>query len=682
VRDCPAKAIKVEQGQAIIIEERCIACGNCVKVCAQKAKKIKDSTVDVKRILEEKDNVFACLAPAFPAAFDDVAPGRVITAVRALGFSQVWDVAFGAELVSNEYVKLLERTDHSDRRFITTPCPAIVSYILKYMPSLKPMLAPVVSPMIAVGRVIREKVDRNAGIVFIGPCVAKKEEITDGCVEGIIDHVLTFNELVEMLDEKGIHIDEMEESNFDGAQSHLGRSFPLSGGLLRTSGLKADILENDIVVTSGKEHILSALNELNDGHSHARFFDVLFCEGCISGPFMLNTKSVLRRKEILTHYIKEQNRYITPREFREGLARYGDVSMQREFVAKPVTLRQPTEEEIDATLKSIGKFRPEDRLNCGSCGYATCREKAIAVCQGLAEAEMCLPYLLDEVEESFSQLQLSHDKLQAAQKLLVQSEKLASMGQLSAGIAHEINNPLGTILLYSHFLMDQLKGDTSTCEDIEMIANEATRCRDIVRGLLNFARKTQVTKKEIDFRELIADVIRLTSPKAGLARVRLSSDIQEELPPVMMDGPQITQMLVNLVDNGIDAIRGSGAVTVSVRTLPREDSIMIEVSDNGCGIAGENMGKLFTPFFTTKKVGKGTGLGLAMAYGIVKMHSGDIRVRSETGRGTTFTVTLPVTQTKEGEAQGESDLFGNGIITGGQADTSIDRGNRNREKIS
>ncbi|MFH1437291.1 MAG: [Fe-Fe] hydrogenase large subunit C-terminal domain-containing protein, partial [Pseudomonadota bacterium] len=600
-----------------------------------------------------KRKVIACVAPSFPAAFDAVPAGKVISAIRSLGFFQVWDVAFGAELVSRAYFDIFEKSIHTERCFITTPCPAIVSYILKYMPSLNLLLVPIVSPMIAVARVIREEVYENAAVVFIGPCLAKKQEISDPSVGGAVDFVLTFDELSGMLDEAGIDIGKMGESDFDGAQSHLGRSYPLAGGLLRTTGMNVDILDNDVVTASGKERALSALRELCEGHSHARVFDLLFCDGCISGPFMLNNLSILRRKELMTEYIKEKNRYVIPREFREWLGRYSSVSMTRRFLASPVRLRQPTEQEIQRTLKSINKLGPEDRLNCGACGYSTCREKAIAVCQGLAEAEMCLPYLLDEVEEAFRQLKESHQKLQTAQQLLVQSEKLASMGQLSAGIAHEINNPLGTILLYSHILMQSLQEGAEARKDVETITREAERCRGIVRGLLNFARKSQVTRKNVSMDGLVHDVIQLTDPKAKLMNVSLKCDIAQSLPPVMLDEAQIKQVLVNLIDNGIDAIDGPGEVVIRASLLHTTDSVVIEVTDNGCGIPDKNLGKLFTPFFTTKEVGKGTGLGLAIAYGIVKMHSGDIKVRSEPGKGTAFSIVLPMTQPVESCSNGD-----------------------------
>jgi len=181
-------------------------------------------------------------------------------------------------------------------------------------------------------------------------------------------------------------------------------------------------------------------------------------------------------------------------------------------------------------------------------------------------------------------------------------------------------------------------------EDLLMIVNEASRCKEIIRGLLDFARQSRVSKAPTDLAEVIDEVMSIMSPKADAAGIHLASEVEDGLPEMMIDGTQVKQMFVNLVQNGIDATAAGGEVKISARVSERGDAVDIEVSDNGCGIPEENLGELFTPFFTTKEVGKGTGLGLAIAYGIVKMHSGDISAKSEEGEGSTFCVRLPVRQ--------------------------------------
>jgi two-component system NtrC family sensor kinase len=641
VRDCPANAIKVEGGQAMVIEERCISCGNCVKVCAQKAKSIEDGKDAVKEMLLSGKRVFACLAPSFPAAFHPNKPKKVVGAVKTLGFSDVWEVAFGAELISVEYTELFKKSLRTGEAVISTPCPAIVSYIMKYMPSIAGSLAPIVSPMIAVARAIRYRYGSNNFIVFIGPCIAKKNEIRDTSVAGTVDAVLTYKELQSLFDEAHIEINSAEETKFDSPPCTIGRSFPISGGLLKTAGLSTDILENNILITEGKNRVLPALKELAEGKSQAHFFDVLFCEGCINGPQMIDTGSVFARKQIIADFVNEQGRDVTQKEFLEALHEFRDLDLSRSFAFEAVSLPKPTEKQIFCALEKMKKRNPEDQLNCGACGYPTCRDKAIAVCQGLAEPEMCLPYLVEELEIALDQIKNSHQELLSAQQRLMQSERLASMGQISAGVAHEINNPLGTIILYSHMLLKEFQ-DKTVKTDLSMIVNEATRCKNIVRGLLDFSRQSRVSKAPTDLGNLIYEVKKIMDQKPESSSVRISCEVAADLPVIMVDEGQIKQMFVNLVQNSIDSIHAKGEVNIKARLIEAENSVEILISDNGCGISQENISKLFTPFFTTKEISKGTGLGLAICYGIVKMHSGSISVESTKGKGTTFIIILPV----------------------------------------
>lgn len=642
VRECPAKAIKVIAGQATVIAEQCIACGQCVKVCTRKAKRIEDSAMLVRRMLDGGETVFACLAPSFPVAFPQVGPARMVGALRKLGFSQVWEVAFGAELISREYAALVRQAIGEGRTVLATPCPAIVSYVQKYMPALRGALAPVVSPMIAAARAIRQRHGAGVRVVFIGPCIAKKAEIRDPYVQGTVDAVLTNEELAEMFEAAGIDPRAAPPGLFDSPPCGLGRSIPISGGLLRSAGFHADILQNSVLVTEGRERVMGALKELAEGTSKVRMLDVLFCEGCINGPKMTSSMSLFARKEMLTDYVNEQNLSTVPRDPAEGFEDFTALDLHREYSEQAVVLPQPTEEQISETLRRTRKFTLEDQLNCGSCGYPSCREKAVAVCQGLAEVSMCLPYLVEELESTLRVLQKSH---QAAQDRLVQTERLASMGQISAGVAHEINNPLSTILLYSHMLLKAHRDGDPESEDLHMIVNEANRCRSIMRGLLDFARQSRVVKAPTDLGTLVRDLVDSLPMKLGGSPVTARAEVQAGLPPLMLDAEQVRQMLANLAQNGVDAIGGGpGEVVVSAGLDESRSLAVLRVRDTGCGMPPEMLSEIFTPFYTTKQLGKGTGMGLSIVYGVVKMHAGDIAVDSEVGKGTTFTIRLPVAE--------------------------------------
>lgn len=231
-------------------------------------------------------------------------------------------------------------------------------------------------------------------------------------------------------------------------------------------------------------------------------------------------------------------------------------------------------------------------------------------------------------------------RLQNVQQELLHKEKLASMGQLAAGVAHEINNPLGTILLYSDMMYKETEAGEQQREDLKMIINEATRCKTIVADLLNFARQQDVLAQQTDVHELMDQVIETTSIQPTYDGVIIQRCYDPDLPMIQADPAQLQQVFINLFNNAAEAIDGEGMITISTRPVDNQ-FVEIKVSDTGNGIPSENLGKLFTPFFTTKPPGKGTGLGLSIVYGIIKMHRGQITVRSQVGEGTTFTVTLP-----------------------------------------
>jgi signal transduction histidine kinase/NAD-dependent dihydropyrimidine dehydrogenase PreA subunit len=640
VRKCPAKAIKVEDGQAKVVAERCIACGSCIKVCPQEAKAIRDSIAPVKDLFWNSPEIIACLAPSFPAAFPQAKPGQIITAVRNLGFTEVMEVAFGADLVAKAHARLAKR--NPNKLFISSPCPALVLYIEKYFPSLVDHLAPIVSPMVAMGRVIKRSLRPGAKVVFIGPCIAKKEEIDDPEVAGDVDAVLTFVELDRMFQEAGLILEKLPENAADGPLPRLGRIFPVPGGLLRSAAMKEDICQNRILVTEGKEACTQILEEILEGAVEAKFLDLLFCEGCINGPGFPNDLSAFARKELVASYVQSRLKAEGEGRHKADMRKYSRVSLQRNFRPDDRRLTTPSPDIIREILRRTNKIHPEDELNCGACGYASCQEKASAVYWGLAENEMCLPYLIDQLEENLSQLAQSHAELRETQQQLIQSEKMASVGQLAAGVAHEINNPLGTILLYSHMILEKLEQQDDRREELDTIAKEAARCRDIVRGLLDFARQRKLQVENVNVNKILEEALSLEAAQPSFQKVKVLITLDPSLPPTGGDPVQLKEVFLNILSNAVEAMPEGGAVTVSSRFLDgaaRQIEVMIR--DTGQGIPPENLDKIFMPFYTTKKIGQGTGLGLAIAYGIVKMHRGAIEVKSKVGEGTAFWVKLP-----------------------------------------
>ncbi|MGQ9618704.1 MAG: [Fe-Fe] hydrogenase large subunit C-terminal domain-containing protein [Candidatus Aminicenantia bacterium] len=626
VRNCPAKAIRVRFGQAEVIEERCIACGTCVRVCAQQAKQIESHVPLVNEFLKESPWVIAILAPSFPAAIHPHNPNKFITALRKLGFFKVMEVAFGAQLISSlEYPKIFSA--NGNEPIISTPCPAVVNYVERFHPSLVPNLAKVVSPMVAMGRAIKEKMFSNPKVVFIGPCIAKKDEIRDPEVEGTIDAVLTYDEIKNLIEKNQIKIEELEENSLDGPVPGLARLFPLSGGLMKSARLPFDLVEGDVIVTEGKERVIEILDQIEKGKVKAKFFDLLFCEGCINGPAMNTNLSYFEKRDFIVSFTRER---LNEEKTLEDIERFSDVNLKRDFKAKPINIPYPSEEQIKEILGKIGKFKKEDELNCGVCGYSTCRDKAVAVFQGIAEIEMCLPYLIDE--------------LQKTQDTLIQAEKLSSIGQIVAGVAHEINNPLTGVLLYTKLMLKSIKEGKfdieSSKERLTLMEQETERCSRIIKNLLDFSRQTQPKPLPFPVEKTIKNAISILYHHAELNNVEIIVESETDIPAVFADPDQIQQVFINIILNAIQAMPNGGTLTIKIGYLKETMEVYIKFIDTGVGITKENLKKLFTPFFTTKEKGKGVGLGLAVCYGIIQRHKGKIEVESEVGKGTTFTIKL------------------------------------------
>jgi iron only hydrogenase large subunit-like protein/nitrogen-specific signal transduction histidine kinase len=635
VRECPARAIQIIGGQAVVLNNRCVGCGNCIKVCTQNAKAVRDGLHTVRIALADNSKRrerIVILAPSFPAAFPEYEPRRIIGALRELGFTLVLEVAFGADLVSAEYQKLISR---SSAPLITTPCPAVVEYIEKYYPQLIPSLAPVVSPMIALGHVARERYGAKSHITFIGPCVAKKLEIIDPECGEVIDEALTFNELETLFNEEGIDLSTCPERDFDQPRANLGQIYPISGGLLKSAELSSDVMDREVIVVEGRQRCVNIINEIAQGKVNVRLIDILFCEGCINGPGMHHKLNFYEKRERIIDFVSSSISDLNKAIWRNSIKSYAHLPMSRKYRDRSIDAPLPTDEDIQRSLEKMDKGSKADQLNCGACGYESCREMAAAVAQGLAEPEMCLPYTIDNLEKS-------HRELAEAQEQLIHSEKLASVGQLAAGVAHEINNPLGTILLYSHLLRKQLGEDNPAEADVSFIIEEAERCKNIVASLLNFARQGKLTVNETTAGELLHTIVAMLERREETKSIQMDVEIDPGLPVLYIDVEQMKQVLLNIAINACEAMPEGGKLRMIAKLGMVPDELCLQVIDTGMGIPKENMPRLFTPFFTTKQIGKGTGLGLPIAYGIVKMHHGQIAVQSEPGKGTAFTITIPI----------------------------------------
>ncbi len=627
-------------GQAEVVGERCIACGNCVKVCSQNAKVFRIDKQIVLDLLCGGNTNIAMIAPSFPAEFEDVEPATLVGIMRELGFDKVVEVSFGADLVANEYRKLMY--DSASIPMISSDCPAIVSFIEYYHPSLAASLVPLVSPMVAMARVVRKKYGTNTKITFIGPCIAKKDESEE------VDAAITYRELRELIRDAGISAEAVEPTDFDPPYSGKGAIFPVSRGLLQTMDIEDNIVEGNVLVAEGRMAFQDAIREFESGYLEDNHLELLCCEGCILGPGMTpdskytsSSRRFTRRNKV-SRYVAQKLGKLDESQWQKDMEEYSQLDLSRKFNPSDRSMPRPSWDQIEKVLQKMGKFSPKDYLDCASCGYESCVDHAVAILNDLAENEMCLPFTIEKLHNYIRELNISNEKLANAQEALKQSEKLASLGQLSAGIAHELNNPLGVITMYSNILADELSENQEIKDDLKLIVEQADRCKKIVGGLLNFARKNQVNFSEIDMNSLI---------KQSISSVIVPDNILVEVsfiqgnPIAIIDKDQMTQVFTNLLKNSIDAMPTGGKISVIMNAY-RSD-LLINFKDTGTGIPKENIDQVFTPFFTTKPIGKGTGLGLSIIYGIVKMHKGDISVESNADpvlgqTGTTFTIRIPL----------------------------------------
>ncbi len=383
IRHCPVKSIRFSANQAHIIGNECILCGQCFVVCPQDAKEISSETEKAKVLIQSGAPVYVSLAPSFIANYDGIGIAGMREALKKLGFTDAEETAVGATIVKNEYERMI-REEHRDI-IITSCCHSINLLIQKYFPDDLPYLADVLSPMQAHATDIKKRYP-NAKVVFVGPCVAKKDEAE--YYDGIVDAVLTFEELTKWLEAEHISL----VPDMDDCNESRARFFPTTGGVLKSMAERSP--DYTYMAIDGVENCMAALRDINSGKIHHCFIEMSACIGsCVGGPVMEKYhRAPVKDYMAVANYAGEKDFEVDQPEFSEVKKHFAKIELRNGM---------PSEEEITAILRKMGKTRPEDELNCGSCGYNTCREKAVAIYHGKAEISMCLPFLKEKAE-SFS----------------------------------------------------------------------------------------------------------------------------------------------------------------------------------------------------------------------------------------------------------------------------------------
>ena len=385
VRECPVKAIRIENNKANIIDERCIYCGHCTRVCPTGAKKVRDGVSRVKLIMAKHPKVYLSLAPAYVGEFADVPPPALIKALKRLGFSGVSETALGAEIVSDRTTGFLKETPKNI--YVSSACPVIVEYICKYASDYVDRITPIVSPMVAHAKLLKKYYGEDIRIIFAGPCIAKKMEADQH--RDLIDVALTFKELHNWLEEEGIdpasEVESCSNEDFIPYHSKQGAWYPVENGMLM--GMEKENTGISYMAFSGLSDIAGILKNIPAGaHNNPMFLELLSCNGgCINGPGKLNANSMaIKRYQVLNR----------PEAVRAEEPDHRKIDLSATFNSNPhIKPANYSEEEIVQALFRVGKTSKEDELNCSSCGYDTCRDFATAMIENRAEENMCASYM-------------------------------------------------------------------------------------------------------------------------------------------------------------------------------------------------------------------------------------------------------------------------------------------------
>jgi len=493
VRVCPVNAVEVkpQKKHPFIIPERCIGCGLCFVSCTPSAIEFRDSKDEFRTLVNSGRKTAALIAPSIASEFDDITDYRkFVSMIRLLGVDYVHENSFGVDLIAASYARLFKKAQ--GKYYITANCPAIVKLIEKYYPELVPNLAPIVSPMIATAMVVKELYGEDVGIVYIGPCIDSKDEKYLYKSGNLIDVVLTFIELRQLFEENSINERIVQMSEFDPPHGHWGALYPLPAGLIQAGGIRRDMVTSSIITASGKEDVLEGIGDFGKNidtiHHH---FNLFFCQGCLLGPGMEHHNERFRRRALVRQYAQKRVGMLDKTEWEKNMERWSALDFSRTFTPDDQRIPDPPEEAVNEVLKIIGRENPDEILNCGACGYKSCREFASTVAKGLAFPEMCHSFNLRNKQNYIETLRQTNRKLAETKKALKDSEENAQREKEIAQSASDMMNsmleklPTGVVIVDSN-----IKILHSNQSFINIIGEDARAIADIIPGLTGADLKT------------------------------------------------------------------------------------------------------------------------------------------------------------------------------------------------
>jgi iron only hydrogenase large subunit-like protein len=572
VRICPVKAIRVDAATEFpsIIPERCIGCGSCFRACSPLAISYRSSVEETKALLASGEKVAAICDPTISGEFNDITDYRkFVEMIRQLGFTYVSEVSFGVDLVAKKYKELLE--DFHGKYYITANCPAVVSFIEKFYPELINNLAPIVSPMIATTLAVRMNYGKDVRVVFIGPCIAAKDEALRYHDDAAVDSVLTFVELRELFSEFNIRESQLEFSEFDRPFGNKGSLYPLTEGIIQAADLSQDLLSGRIISAEGRNNMLDAVKEFDSRIDLIqRHFNIFYNEGCLMGPGTSPGGEKFLRRTLVTDYANKRLKKFERPAWEKEMKSYSGLDLSRSFTADDQRLPVPSEDVLKEILHTIGKENEmENDIGCESCGYASCREFAIAIAQGLATTDMCHIYSSKNRQEYIQSLRSANEKLASTQAALKESEEKAKKEKETEKEATESMSAMLHKLVSGVVIVDEnLKILHSNKAFIRILGEDAAMVDEVIPGLVGADLRSllpvhfyklfsfvlgsdeDIENKDIQYGENTLSVsvftIRKNKIAGGILRDMYTPEVRKE---------QIIRRLTEAIDENFDMVQ-------------------------------------------------------------------------------------------------------------------------------
>ncbi|NCA76115.1 MAG: 4Fe-4S dicluster domain-containing protein [Alphaproteobacteria bacterium] len=572
VRICPVKAIRVDVNTEFpsILPERCIGCGSCYRACSTQAISYRSSIEQTIELLHSGEPVAAICDPAISGEFHDITDYRkFVGMIRELGFTYVSEVSFGVDLIASRYKELLD--NFRGKYYFTSNCPSVVAFIEKYHPELINNLAPLVSPMIATARVIRQRYGSGTRVVFIGPCIATKDEALRFTGESAVDAVLTFVELRQLFAQFNIRESQLEYFEFDPPLGQKGSLYPISNGILQAVGINEDLLSGSVITTEGRINMTDAVREFESRIDLIkRNFNIFYDEGCIMGPGTSPKGEKFLRMTLVKEYANKRLKTLNLDDWQHDVNSFEELDLSRQFIADDQRLPVPDEEKIAEVLKMIEReSHLHGDVGCESCGYSSCRDLAIAISQGLATTDMCHVFSGKNRQEYIQTLRTTNENLAKTKIALKASEEKAKHEQEAQKETSEIISTMLQKLISGVVIVDEnLKIYQSNKAFIRIVGEEATLIDEVIPGLVGADLKSllpihfykmftyvlssdeSIENRDVQFgdNKLGVSIFPLRSHKyvGGILRDRYMPELQKE---------QIVNRLQEVIDENFDMVQ-------------------------------------------------------------------------------------------------------------------------------